>query len=112
MAGTLLASRPLALVEAVVAVAAVALVLGVMASARANDARTAQQFGVVMVLPVVGLFVAQMAGQQLLHTGWIRPATAALWALATVLTWACVRVFDRETSLISMDATLLEWSVW
>ena len=73
----------------------IALMVGVVASSRASDARTAQQFGVVVVLPIVGLFVAQLGGQPL-HTGWILAAAAFLWALTGLLGWIGVRLFDRE----------------
>jgi ABC-2 type transport system permease protein len=96
VAGTLFTARPLALVTALApAAAAAALVVGVVASSRARDARTAQQFGVVVVLPVVALFIAQLGGR-LLHTGWILAAAALLWAVAALLTWIGVHLFDRE----------------
>jgi ABC-2 type transport system permease protein len=97
VAATLFARRPLALVAGLApAVAVVALLLGVIASARASDARTAQQFGVVVVLPVVGLFVAQLGGPQVLRTGGILAGAAVLWLLAVGLAAIGVRLFDRE----------------
>ena len=97
VAATLVTARPVALVVALApAVSAVTLVLGVIASARAKDARAAQQFGVVVVLPVIGLFVAQISGQMLLLSRDILLGSAALWALALVLLWVGVVVFDRE----------------
>ena len=97
VAATLVTARPIALVAALApAVSAVTLVLGVIASARAKDARGAQQFGVVVVLPVVGLFVAQMSGQMLLRSRDILLGSAGLWVLALLLLWVGVRVFDRE----------------
>ena len=97
VAGTLLGARPLALVAGLApAVAAVALVLGVIASSRAQDARTAQQAGALVALPVVGMFVAQVAGRQLLSTGWLLVVAALLWLLAMLLAWLGARIFDRE----------------
>jgi ABC-2 type transport system permease protein len=97
VAATLLTSRPVALVTGLgPALSAITLVLGVTASARASDARGAQQFGVVVVLPVVGLFVAQIGGWMLLRTSDILILSASAWALALVLLWLAVRIFDRE----------------
>ncbi len=94
---TLLTARPLALVVVLApAVAAVALVLGVIASSRTRDARTAQQFSGVVVLPVMALFVGQLGGHLLLSTGHILAAAALLWLLAVLLAAVGVRVFDRE----------------
>ena len=42
------------------AAAAAALMLGVVASSRAKDARTAQQFSLLIVLPLVALFVSRL----------------------------------------------------
>lgn len=96
VAATLVTARSVALLAGLApAVAAVALVLGVVASARARDARTAQQFGAIIVLPVIGLFVSQLGGA-LLPTAWILAAAAAGWVLAGVLAVIGVRLFDRE----------------
>ena len=48
---------------------AVALQVGVLVSARVNDPRTAQQFGALFILPLTGLFMAQMSGAFVLTTG-------------------------------------------
>ena len=47
----------------------VALQVGVLVSARVNDPRTAQQFGALFILPLTGLFMAQMSGAFVLTTG-------------------------------------------
>ncbi len=100
VAGTLLSARSLALVAALApATAAVALVLGVIVSSRAGDARSAQQFGAVVALPVVGLFIGQLDGTLLLSTGGLVAVTAGLWLVVALLAWVAVRVFDRERIL-------------
>ena len=43
--------------------ALVSLQLALLVSSRANDARTAQQFGVLIILPMTGLLVAQFSGR-------------------------------------------------
>ncbi len=98
--GTLLTARSLTLVAGLApATAAVTLVLGVIVSSRAGDARSAQQFGAVVALPVVGLFVFQLDGTLLLSTGGLLTVTALLWLLVALLAWIAVRVFDRERIL-------------
>lgn len=95
--GSLFGARPLALVGGLApAVAALALVLGVIASSRAQDARTAQQVGAIAVLPVVALFVGQVAGRLVLSTGRLLALAALVWLLTSLLAWLGVRIFDRE----------------
>jgi ABC-2 type transport system permease protein len=77
--------------------AAATLMLGVIASSRARDARSAQQFSVLVVLPLVALFVGRIGD------GVSAPAlltvAAAAWALTVLLAIVGVRVFDRERIL-------------
>lgn len=77
----------------------VALQIGVLVSSRVNDPRTAQQFGALLILPLTGLFMAQMTGIFVLTT-----ATALLLLGALAIIWALllivgVALFDRETIL-------------
>jgi len=81
------------------AVGLLGLSLAVAASTRARDARSAQQVGVVVILPIVGLLVGQVRGVYALT-----PAAAALGAvgalvLAGLVLKAGVGLFDRETIL-------------
>jgi ABC-2 type transport system permease protein len=77
-----------------------ALLLAAIVSSRVSDARTAQQLASLLVLPVTGLFVAQLAGQFLLGPGTLLGGAAALAVLAAGLLWVGVRLFDRETILM------------
>jgi ABC-2 type transport system permease protein len=79
------------------AATAAALMLGVVVSSRAKDARAAQQFAVVVVLPLVGLFVVQLADG--VATPTLLACAAAAWAVAAILAFIGVRVFDRERIL-------------
>ena len=100
VAGTLVTGRVLALVGGVAPAASlVALTLGAIVSSRAKDARAAQQAGVVVVLPLVGGFVAQLNGQAAFSTADLLLATTALLAVAAGLGWVAVRLFDRERIL-------------
>lgn len=77
----------------------VALQVGVLVSARVNDARTAQQFGALLILPLTGLFMAQMTGLFVLTIGMMLSLLAGLIVLWMLLLWLGVKVFDRETIL-------------
>lgn len=76
--------------------ALVALQLVVLASTRARDPRSAQQVGVLVVLPLVGLMIAQSAGALWLPLAWL-----ALAAMILLLAWLgllaiSVAAFSRE----------------
>ncbi len=79
--------------------ALVALELAVIASSRVNDPRTAQQVGLLVILPLTGLMVAQFAG-----AFWLTPMVIALMSIGLALAAALllavgVAQFDRETIL-------------
>ena len=76
-----------------------ALLVGVIASSRVNDARTAQQFGVVVIVPITGLFLTQIFGGAVLGLPTLALAALALAAFDVVLLQVGVRVFDRERIL-------------
>jgi ABC-2 type transport system permease protein len=76
-----------------------ALQMAVCVSSRVNDARTAQQIGVTVILPVVGLFIAQIAGAFVLTVPVVLMISLGLVALNAVLLLAAIRIFDRETIL-------------
>jgi ABC-2 type transport system permease protein len=79
--------------------ALVSLQLALLVSSRANDARTAQQFGVLIVLPATGLLIAQFSGAVWLSAAELSLIGAGLLALWVVLALLSVLVFDRETIL-------------
>lgn len=100
VAGTLVSPRPLALVALVAPAATlVALTLGAIVSTRAKDARSAQQVGVVVVLPFVLVFLAGLDGAAALSTPALVGAAAALLAAAAALGAVAVALFDRERIL-------------
>src|SRR3954465_12543683 len=81
------------------AAALVSLQAAILISSRVNDPRTAQQFGVLIIIPLTGVLVAQFTGSI-----WLSAATLALlgvgllafWVLLTLLS---VIVFEREAIL-------------
>jgi ABC-2 type transport system permease protein len=100
VASVLVSARTLLLVLGVGPLASlVALQVGVLVSARANDPRTAQQFGALLILPLTALFLGQMTGMVVLtlpFTLLLMLGLAAVWGLLVLLG---VAVFDRETIL-------------
>jgi ABC-2 type transport system permease protein len=79
--------------------ALVALELAVITSSRVNDPRTAQQAGVLVILPFSGLMVAQFAGGFWLTGTVIAICAGVLALLAGGLFAVGVRLFDREAIL-------------
>jgi ABC-2 type transport system permease protein len=78
---------------------AVALQVGVIVSARVNDPRTAQQFGALFILPLTGLFMAQMSGAFVLSLGMGLVVLAGLVVLWVLLLLFGIAIFQRETIL-------------
>lgn len=78
----------------------VALQLAVIMSSRVNDPRSAQQLGAFVILPLTGVFLAQLMGQLILGTTTLIVSSVALAICNGLLTWAGIRVFDRETILM------------
>jgi len=96
----LLGSRSLAIVFLLGPLAAlVALQLAVCVSSRANDARSAQQIGALVVLPIAGLLVAQLLGSLRLTMAAIGAIAGALVTCNMGLAWLGVALFDRESIL-------------
>jgi ABC-2 type transport system permease protein len=79
--------------------ALVSLQFAVVISARVNDARTAQQFGVLIVLPLTVLLVAQFTGSLWLTNRSIVVIGLVLLLVWVVLTFISVAMFERETIL-------------
>jgi ABC-2 type transport system permease protein len=76
-----------------------ALQMAVCVSSRVNDARTAQQMGVTVILPVVGLFISQLMGAFELTTRLILAIATGLVLVNAGLMALAIRIFDRETIL-------------
>ncbi|HEX5109426.1 MAG TPA: ABC transporter permease [Vicinamibacterales bacterium] len=100
VARTLIAPQPLAIMLLLTPLAALAsLQLAVCASARANDARSAQQIASLILLPLAGLLVLQLMGAFDLTTPPVIAMAIGLAALNAALMWIAVVVFDRESIL-------------
>lgn len=81
------------------AAALVALQSAIVVSSRVNDARTAQQFGVLIIVPLAIVIVAQFTGALWLSASQLALAGAALVGLWVLLVALSVAVFDRESIL-------------
>jgi ABC-2 type transport system permease protein len=100
VAGMLLEPQPLAVVFVLSPLAALAaLQLTVCASSRVNDARSAQQIGALVVLPLSGLLVLQLIGAVELTLTALAGIAVVLAAVNAGLMWLAVAVFDRESIL-------------
>jgi ABC-2 type transport system permease protein len=79
--------------------ALVSLQTAIVISSRVNDARTAQQFGVLIVIPTTGLVIAQVTGAVWLTATTLLFVTLGLFVVWVLLTLLSVALFDRETIL-------------
>jgi ABC-2 type transport system permease protein len=100
VAGILLGARSIATVFVLGPLAALAaLQMAVCVSSRVNDARTAQQIGVLVILPIPGLLVGQLLGALTLSVPVIASIALGLLAINAGLIWLAIALFDRETIL-------------
>jgi ABC-2 type transport system permease protein len=81
------------------AAALVSLQAAIVISSRVNDARTAQQFGILIILPLTGLLVAQFTGLVWVSSALLALIGAGLAALWVLLTLVSAALFERETIL-------------
>jgi ABC-2 type transport system permease protein len=100
VARVMLTGRSLAIVFALGPLAALAaLQLAVCVSSRVNDSRSAQQIGALIILPVTGLFVAQISGSVVMTASLIASISAGLVVANVILMRIGVALFDREAIL-------------
>lgn len=81
------------------AAALVSLQTAIVISSRVNDARTAQQFGVLIIIPLTVLLVAQFTGSL-----WLSPTVLAALGLGLLVLWVLLMLvsaalFERESIL-------------
>jgi ABC-2 type transport system permease protein len=81
------------------AAALVALQAAMIISSRANDARTAQQFGALIIVPLMAVLVAQFTGAIWLPAGALALIGVGLFAVWLLLAAVSVAIFDRESIL-------------
>jgi ABC-type Na+ efflux pump permease subunit len=73
--------------------------VAVLISARVAEARTAQQFSALVVLPLVGLVAGQVAGFLRAGVSYYAVQGAVVLLLDVGLLWASIRLLDRESLL-------------
>jgi ABC-2 type transport system permease protein len=96
----LLTARSLAIVFVLGPLAALAaLQLAVCVSSRVNDARSAQQIGALIILPIAGLLVMQLTGSFLLTLPVIGFIALLLAGVNAGLMVVGIALFDRESIL-------------
>jgi ABC-2 type transport system permease protein len=81
------------------AVGLASVVSGVIVSSRVNDPRVAQQIGGVIIVPIVGLVLAQASGTVLVGAAGYAVMTVVVLVVALVGLRIGVRLFDREAIL-------------
>ena len=100
VAWALMTPRPLSIVFLLGPLSSLAaLQLAVCVSSRVNDARSAQQIGALIILPIAGLLVAQLTGNVQLTVPAILLIALALVAVNAGLMRIGVALFDRESIL-------------
>jgi ABC-2 type transport system permease protein len=93
-------ARTFVLVGIVTPAAALAsLQAAIVVSSRVNDARTAQQFGILIILPLTAVFIAQFSGAFLLTSAVLLLVGVGLVVVWMLLLGVSVALFDRETIL-------------
>ncbi len=80
-------------------VALLALGLGVLVSSRVTDPRSAQQVGVIVILPIIALMIGQSIGLFILGLPYVFMAAIVLAILDGLVFVIGVRIFQRETIL-------------
>jgi ABC-2 type transport system permease protein len=81
-------------------VATLGLSLGVIVSSRANDPRTAQQIGGLVILPIIALFTGQLQGFFFLTLPAVLIGAVALAVIDVIVLGIGVALFNRETILV------------
>jgi ABC-2 type transport system permease protein len=82
--------------------ALVALQAAVVISSRVNDARTAQQFGVLIILPMTAVLVAQFTGSL-----WLSAWMLGLIGVGLLVGWVCLVLFS--VAMFEREAILTRW---
>jgi ABC-2 type transport system permease protein len=99
----MLSPRTLILVLAVGPLCAlVSLQMAIVISSRVNDPRTAQQFGVLIVIPVTALVIGQVSGSL-----WLPARALALVAVGLLAVWILLILFS--VALFEREAILTRW---
>ena len=75
------------------------LLLSVIVSSRASDPRSAQQITALLILPITGLFIAQLMGVFVVNAAFLVFGAIGCILVNGLLLWVGVQVFQRESIL-------------
>jgi ABC-2 type transport system permease protein len=73
--------------------------LGVIISSRVKDPNSAQQLGSLLILPVIGMLIAQISGVVQVGLGLVLWIAVTVGVIDVALLWVSVRLFRREEIL-------------
>jgi ABC-2 type transport system permease protein len=79
--------------------AILAVNISIIVSSRVNDPRAAEQISMVVVLPVIAFFLAQLSGIIIINREVVLLSTFVLILIDAVLIYIAVHLFQRETIL-------------
>jgi ABC-2 type transport system permease protein len=71
----------------------------IMVSSRVNDPRVAEQVSAVVILPLLAVFLGQVAGLFVLNSALILIMCVVLFLVDLLMVYLSVRLFQRETIL-------------
>src|SRR5919201_3569565 len=74
--------------------------LGILISTRVNDVRVAQQIGGLVVVPVVGIGIAQVTGRVVINNEAFVQFSLFLIAINAAVFWLAKLAFQRENILV------------
>ena len=83
------------------AVVVLSFVLGVIGSSRAKDSKSAQNWAVLLVLPVFALIAVQVTGVVWFGTLGAVGLALGIAALDVIMLWVAVRLFRRESIVVN-----------
>ena len=79
--------------------AAAAVSMSIIVSSRVSDPRTAEQLAMVLIVPLLGVFFAQIGGLVLIDAGFMLAMVGVMLLVDAGLVYLGVRLFQRETIL-------------
>jgi ABC-2 type transport system permease protein len=79
--------------------AVAAVNVSVIVSSRVSDPRAAEQIALLVLIPLLGVFFAQMVGVVVLNIGFVLLAALVLFLIDAGLVYLGVKLFQRENIL-------------
>jgi ABC-2 type transport system permease protein len=80
-------------------IAVMAVMFALIVSSRVSDPRAAEQISAVLILPIMGVLFAQIAGVLVLNPQLMLAGALIITALDVVVTFLAVKLFQREVIL-------------